>query len=95
MSKKHKKLFNEVVVHGDQETAEDFQTAMSLLNKYQKDKAFLKKDVSKLKQESAFVMQEFAKDPVEEVKRNQAKPCNKPRTIDPSLTMDERHKAVQ
>lgn len=49
LSKQQKKLFNEVIVSGDQETAEDFQTAMSLLNKYQKDKAFLKKDVDKLK----------------------------------------------
>ena len=53
------------MVSGDQETAEDFQTAMSLLNKYQKDKTFLKKDIDKLKQESAFVLQEMSKDPVE------------------------------
>lgn len=68
---------------------------MSLLNKYQKDKTFLKKDIDKLKQESAFVLQEMSKDPVEEMKKNKEKPVNKPRTIDPSLTMNERHKAVQ
>ena len=37
----------------------------------------------------------MSKDPVEEVKKNRDKPVNKPRTIDPSLTMNERHKAVQ
>ena len=68
---------------------------MELLNKYQKDKDVFKKDVTKLKEKSAFVLQESAKDPVEEVKKNRDKPVNKPRTIDPSLTMNERHKAVQ
>ena len=48
-----------------------------------------------MKQQSAHVLQETAKDPVEEYKRIQEKPVNKPRTIDPSLTMNERHKAVQ
>ena len=56
LSKQQKKLFNDVVVHGDQEQAEDFQTAMSLLNKYQKDKDFFKKDVQKVKKEAEFVL---------------------------------------
>ena len=68
---------------------------MSLLNKYQKDKEFLKKDVTKLKKDSAYVMQESAKDPVEELRKIREKPVNKPKTIDPSLTMAERHRAVQ
>ena len=33
-------------------------------------------------------------DPVEETKRIKDKPVNKPRTIDPSLTMNERHRAI-
>jgi len=81
-----------VVVTGDQETAEDFQMAMGLLNKYQKDKEFLKKDVTKIKKESAFLLQET--DSAEEVKKNAPKPA-KGKLIDPSLTMNERHKAVQ
>ena len=40
-------------------------------------------------------MNEAAKDPVEEARKNREKPINKPRTIDPSLTMNERHKTVQ
>mgnify|MGYP001626789327 CR=1 FL=1 len=68
---------------------------MSLLNKYQKDKDFLKKDMQKIKKEGEFVLHEMSKDPCEEVKKNREKPVNKPRTIDPSLTMNERHKAVQ
>lgn len=40
-------------------------------------------------------MCEAAKDPLEEVKKNRDKPVNKPKTINPSLTMNERHKAVQ
>ena len=95
LNKRQKKLFNDVVKTGDQETAEDFQTAMSLLNNYQKDKEFFKKDVKKVKQDSAFVMQESAKDPVEELRKIKEKPVNKPKTIDPSLTMAERHRAVQ
>ena len=50
LNKQQKKLYNEVITHGDQESAEDFQTAMSLLNKYQKDKDWIKKDVTKLKE---------------------------------------------
>ena len=68
---------------------------MSLLNKYQKDKQFLKKEINQIKQQSAFVLQEWEKDPVEENRRIKEKPINKPKTIDPSLTMNERHKAVQ
>ena len=45
LNKQQKKLFNQVVSTGDQETAEDFETAMSLMNKYQKDKDFFKKDL--------------------------------------------------
>ena len=67
---------------------------MSLLTKYQKDTKFLKKDVERVKEKSAYVMQESAKDPVEETKRIKDKPVNKPRTIDPSLTMNERHRAI-
>ena len=67
---------------------------MGLLHRYQKDKTVFKKDVEKLKKESAFVLNEAAKDPLEEVKKNRDKPVNKPKTIDPSLTMNERHKAV-
>jgi len=41
MDKRQKKLFDEVVKHNDQEVAEDFEVALSLLNKYQKDKNFI------------------------------------------------------
>ena len=83
------------MVHGDQQSAEDFQTAMGLLHRYQKDKQVFKRDVQKLKDESAFVLNEASKDPTEEVKKNREKPVNKPKTIDPCLTMNERHKAIQ
>ena len=91
MNKQQKKLFDEVVISGDQETAEDFQTAMQLLNKYQKDKEFLKKDVTKIKKEAAFILQET--DSAEETKKNSTKTA-KGKPIDPSLTISERHKAV-
>ena len=49
MSKHQKKLFNQIMVTGDQEKAEEFNIAMDLLNKYQKDKDFFKKDSQKTK----------------------------------------------
>ena len=49
LNKQQQKLFNQVVSTNDQETAEDFHTAMDLLNKYQKDKQYFKKDVKNLK----------------------------------------------
>ena len=49
MSKQQKKLFNQIMVTGDQEKAEEFNIAMDLLNKYQKDKDFFKKDSQKTK----------------------------------------------
>ena len=42
----------------DQETAEDFATAMDLLNRYQKDKECFKKDLKDLKHKSALVMEQ-------------------------------------
>ena len=83
------------MVHGDQQSAEDFHTAMDLLHRYQKDKKVFKKDVQKIKDEAAYVLNEASKDPTEEVKKNRDKPVNKPKTIDPCLTMNERHKAIQ
>jgi len=44
MSKDQKKLFQQVVAKSDQETAEDFEIALELLNRYKKDKNFIQKD---------------------------------------------------
>ena len=44
------------MAHNDQETAEDFQIAMDLLNKYQKDNRFFKRDAEKLKKQSELVI---------------------------------------
>ena len=48
LNQQQKKLFNQVVATQDQETAEDFQTAMELMNRYQKDKNCFKKDLKDL-----------------------------------------------
>jgi uncharacterized ferredoxin-like protein len=40
----------------DQETVEDFELAMEVLNRYQKDRNFLKKEANQIKQKGALVM---------------------------------------
>ena len=80
--------------------------AMTLLNKYQKDKDIFKKDVKKIQKESAFVLNEPEPDvktkdkydnPIEEAKRKPGLPkSGMTKTgIDPNMTMAERHRAVQ
>jgi len=40
----------------DQETVEDFEIAMEVLNRYQKDRNILKKEAQQIKQKGALIM---------------------------------------
>ena len=40
----------------DQETVEDFELAMEVLNRYQKDRNYLKREAQQIKQKGALIM---------------------------------------
>ena len=70
----------------DQETVEDFEIAMEVLNRYQKDRNILKKEAQQIKQKGALIM---GTDPTE-VKQKPQGP-----NINPLLLQEERHRVVQ
>ena len=84
------------MVTGDQTQAEEFNIAIDLLNKYKKDKDFIKKDVNKTKKKIDEMFEDLGveddhvdlKDRRKDVKAKTAK------TYDPSVTIYERHKQV-
>jgi hypothetical protein len=60
---------------------------MEVLNRYQKDRNFLKKEANEIKQKGALIM---SSDPVEPPKKKQQGP-----NINPLLLQEERHRIVQ
>ena len=68
------------------ETVEDFELAMEVLNRYQKDKNFLKKEHQELKHKSQLVMSSDL---------NETKKKLSVAVINPLLVQEERHRLVQ
>jgi len=60
---------------------------MEVLNRYQKDRNFLKKEANEIKQKGALIM---ASEPVEAPKKKPQGP-----NINPLLLQEERHRIVQ
>ena len=62
---------------------------MDLLNKYQKDKQYFKKDVKNIKHQGALVLE--TADPINEESKKQPP---KGKSFNPVLTQNERHKQI-
>ena len=73
-----------MITKSDQQTAEDFELALGLLNKYQKDRNFLQKEVEDVKRR---------KDLYSFPESLETKP--KGVNLDPILIQEERHREVQ
>ena len=52
-TKYQKELHRRILASNDQETVEDFELAMEVLNRYQKDRNYLKKEANEIKQKGA------------------------------------------
>lgn len=76
-------LHRQVLASGDQETVEDFEVAMEVFNRYQKDRNFLKREAEEIKHKGALIMNQ---DPPEAKKKGPQ--------INPLILQEERHRAV-
>jgi len=76
------------MAHADQETAEDLVIAMSLLDRYQKDKNFIKKELKETKRKGELL--NIAEEEVKQIKKE-----NNKSAMDLNLTQAERHRAVE
>lgn len=73
-----------MITKSDQQTAEDFELALGLLNKYQKDRNFIQKELDEVKRR---------KDLYSFPESLEVKP--KGPNLDPILIQEERHREVQ
>lgn len=71
-----------VVANSDQETTEDFQIALDLLNRYKKDKNFIQRDDEEFKKKNEMLSEVVKSEP-------------KGKVLNPALVQEERHREIQ